>query len=67
MNEFFEEERHRCEVRYVIKLRNIDRQRMIDYLELVKKERKETAAKKLEQDARDQWNKGNRGIHGDWR
>ena len=65
MNEFFEEERHRCEVRYVIKLRNIDRQRMLDYLEAVKKERGN--CERLEKDARDQWSKGNRGIHGDWR
>ena len=36
-------------------------------LKAVRKERKEAAANRLEQDAREQWNKGNRGIHGDWR
>ena len=67
MNEFFEEERHRCEVRYVLRIRNDDRQKMIDYLGQVKKERGEIAYKQLEKDCRDQWNKGNRGIRGDWK
>ena len=64
MNEFFEEERHRCEVRYVLKLRAIDRQRMLDYLESVKQHRGDCF--NLEKDARDQWNKGSRGEKGKW-
>lgn len=67
MNDFFEEERHRCEVREVLKIRNKDRQKMLDYLEIVKKERGEIAYKKLEQDSREQWNKGNRGVYGEWK
>lgn len=67
MNEFFEEERHRCEVRHILKIRLNDRQRMIDYLDAVKKERGEKSAQKLENDAREQWNRGNRGNHGEWR
>lgn len=67
MNEFFEEERHRCEVRHVLKIRVNDRQKMLDYLAEVKKERGEVAYKKLEQDCREQWNRGNKGTYGDWR
>jgi hypothetical protein len=37
---------------------------MLDYFDDVKKWR---STEKIEKDARDQWNKGNRGIHGDWR
>lgn len=66
MNEL-EQERHRCEVRYVLKVRVKHRQEMVDYLEKVKKERGEVAYKKLEQDSREQWSKGNRGSQGDWR
>jgi hypothetical protein len=37
---------------------------MLDYLEQAKKWRN---TDKLEKDAREQWNKGNRGNEGDWR
>lgn len=67
MHDFFEEQRHRCEVLYVIRTRLDDRQKMLSYLELVKKERGEACYKKLEKDAREQWSKGNRGVRGDWR
>jgi hypothetical protein len=59
-----EEFRHQCEVRYVLHLRLKGRQPMLDYLEQVKKWR---STDKLEKDAREQWNKGNRGIYEDWR
>jgi len=59
-----EEYRHQCEVRYVLQLRVKGRQPMLDYLEEVKKWR---STDKLEKDAREQWNKGNRGNEGDWR
>ena len=59
-----EECRHQCEVRYVLKLRLKGRQPMLDYFEEVKKWR---STDKLEKDAREQWNKGNRGVHEDWR
>jgi hypothetical protein len=59
-----EEYRHQCEVRYVLMLRVQGRQKMLDYFDDVKKWR---STEKIEKDARDQWNKGNRGIHGDWR
>jgi hypothetical protein len=56
--------RHQCEVRFVLKLRLTGRQPMLDYLEEVKKWRK---TEPLEKDAREQWNKNNRGNEGDWR
>ena len=59
-----EEYRHQCEVRYVLQLRVKGRQQMLNYLEEVKKWR---STDKLEKDAREQWNKGNRGVHEDWR
>lgn len=59
-----EEYRHQCEVRYVLQLRIKGRQTMLDYLAEVKKWR---STHNLEKDAREQWNKGNRGNEGDWR
>ena len=59
-----EEYRHQCEVRYVLQLRVKGRQQMLNYLEEVKKWR---STDKLEKDAREQWNKGNLGVHEDWR
>jgi hypothetical protein len=59
-----EEYRHQCEVRYILQLRVKGRQQMLDYFEEVKKWRKPD---KLEKDAREQWNKGNRGKEGDWK
>ena len=59
-----EDYQHQCEVRYVLKLRMLGRQQMLNYLEEVKKWR---STDKLEKDAREQWNKGNRGNEGDWR
>jgi hypothetical protein len=59
-----EDFRHQCEVRYVLQLRVKGRQQMFNYLEQVKKWR---STDKLEKDAREQWNKGNRGVHEDWR
>ena len=59
-----EEFRHQCEVRYVLQLRVKGRQQMLNYLEEVKKWR---STDKLEKDAREQWNKNNRGNEGDWR
>lgn len=59
-----EEYRHQCEVRHVLKLRMLGRQPMLDYLAEVKKWR---STDKLEKDAREQWNKGNRANERDWR
>lgn len=67
MNEFFEEERHRCEVRQVLKWRMQDRTKAIEYLHLVRKRRGDICADKLEKDCREQWNKGNKGLQGEWK
>lgn len=61
-----EQERHRCEVRQVLRWRVEDRNKAIEYLNLVKEKRKEKA-KKLEDDCKYQWNLGNRGEKGDWK
>jgi len=45
MNEFFEEERHRCEVRQVIKWRMQDRTKAIDYILSVRNKRGDSAVR----------------------
>ena len=61
-----EEERHRCEVRQVLRWRVEDRNKALEYLKLVKEKRKEKA-NKLELDCKKQWELGSRGEKGDWR
>ena len=67
MNEFFEEERHRCEVRQVLRWRVQDRNKAINYIELVRKKRGDKMADSLHKDLADQWIAGNRGLEGDWK
>jgi hypothetical protein len=67
MNEFFEEERHRCEVRQVLRWRVQDRNKAINYIELVRKRRGDKMADALHKDSADQWVAGNRGLEGDWK
>jgi len=67
VHEFFEEERHRAEVRQVLKWRVQDRTKAMDYLALVEKKRGEEVASKLRNDSRIQWERGNRGIDGNWK
>jgi hypothetical protein len=67
LHEFFEEERHRAEVRQVLRWRAEDRSKAIDYLSKVRQKRNDKAADKLQNDCTEQWAKGNRGIQGDWR
>jgi len=67
MNEFFEEQRHQCEVRQILKWRVQDRNKAMDYLNLVEKRRGEIAANKLRIDCRIQWEKGSRGLDGEWK
>ena len=64
--ENLEQERHRCEVRYVLQLRVKDRNKAMEYLSLVREKRKEKA-KQLEDDCRKQWELGSIGDKGDWR
>jgi hypothetical protein len=62
-----EEYRHRCEVWAVIRWRAQDRNKSSEYLQLVRKMRGNNAADKLEKDCKEQWERGNRGLKGDWR
>jgi hypothetical protein len=66
MHEFFEEERHRCEVRQVLRWRAQDRSKAIDYLSNVRKRRGDSPADKLQKDCTEQWSKGSKGEHGKW-
>ena len=61
-----EEERHRCEVRQVLRWRVEDRNKALEYLKLVREKRKEKA-KQLEIDCKKQWELGSKGEKGDWR
>lgn len=58
--------RHQCEVRQILLLRQQDRNKMMNYLDCVLSARGKEAAKRLEDDARAQWVKGNRGGTGVW-
>ena len=70
-----DEFRHRCLVRAIIKMRVQDRQKAHDWLhggfDRNGKHNKGWNALHtgsiLERDIRDQWSKGNRGEHGEWK
>ena len=62
-----EDERHRCEVRQVLRWRAEDREKAMEFLTKVRKHRGDITAEKLAKDCKEQWSKGNRGIEGDWR
>ena len=64
---YSEEYRHRCEVWVVLRWRALDRNKSSEYLQLVRKMRGNNAADKLEKDCKEQWERGNRGLKGDWR
>ena len=67
VHEFFEEERHRCEVRQVIKWRMQDRNKAMEYLQAVAKKRGQDSADRLRKDSAEQWDRKNRGLDGDWK
>lgn len=64
---YSEEYRHQCEVRQILRWRTEDRNKAMAHIERVREQRGDLAAKQLENDARSQWNKGNRGIKGEWK
>lgn len=66
LDTYSEEYRHQCEVRQILRWRTEDRNKAISHIERVREQRGELAAKQLENDARSQWNKGNRGNKGEW-
>ena len=61
--EDLETERHKAEVRQVLRWRVEDRNKALEYLSLAKKKRN---TEKLEVDCREQWSRGNRGEIGEW-
>lgn len=65
--EWSEEHRHKCEVNQILRWRVTDRNKAMTHINLVRDARGEAAAKKLEDDCRTQWNKGNRGDKGGWK
>jgi len=67
VHEFFEEERHRCEVRQVIKWRVQDRNKAMEYLQAVASKRGQESADRLRKDSAEQWERKNRGLEGDWK
>jgi hypothetical protein len=62
-----EEARHKAEVRQVLRWRVQDRNKAINYIELVRKRRGDKMANALHKDSADQWIAGNRGLEGDWK
>jgi hypothetical protein len=64
MDTWSEEYRHQCLVRYVIRWRIKNRTEALKFLNDWEKKHKD---KRLEEDVRRQWFRGNRGKHNDWR
>lgn len=62
-----EEHRHRCEVRFVLSLRNQDKKKCQKFLDGVEERRGIESRDRIEFDAREQWKRGNRGQYGVWR
>ena len=64
MDTWSEEYRHQCLVRYVIRWRIKNRKEALKFLADWEKKHKD---KRLDEDVRRQWFRGNRGKHNDWR
>jgi hypothetical protein len=64
MDTWSDEYRHQCLVRYVIRWRIKNRTEALKFLNDWEKKHKN---KRLEEDVRRQWFRGNRGKHNDWR
>jgi hypothetical protein len=64
MDTWSEEYRHQCLVRYVIRWRIKNRTEALKFLNDWEKKHKD---KRLDEDVRRQWFRGNRGKHNDWR
>jgi hypothetical protein len=64
MDTWSEEYRHQCLVRYVIRWRLKNRTEALKFLNDWEKKHKD---KRLDEDVRRQWFRGNRGKHNDWR
>lgn len=64
MDTWSEEYRHQCLVRYIIRWRLKNRTEALKFLNDWEKKHKD---KRLEEDVRRQWFRGNKGKHNDWR
>jgi hypothetical protein len=64
MDTWSEEYRHQCLVRFVIRWRIKNRKEALKFLNDWEKRHKD---KRLDEDVRRQWFRGNRGKHNDWR
>jgi hypothetical protein len=64
MDTWSDEYRHQCLVRYVIRWRIKNRKEALKFLNDWEKRHKD---KRLDEDVRRQWFRGNRGKHNDWR
>lgn len=60
-------DRHQCEVRRVLRLRVESRHSANAYLDKVEERRGKEAADAIRKDARQQWDRGNRGELGKWK
>lgn len=65
--EKFEEDRHKHEVRQVLRWRVEDREKAVRYLDAVDEKRRHGGGAKLRKDVLEQWKLGNRGAPNDWR
>lgn len=61
------DDRHRCEVRHVLKLRCESLERSQKFLDAAEKRRGKEAVQQLRDDCSAQWQRGNRGDWGVWR
>jgi len=62
-----EDHRFKCEVRHILKLRILGKYEVDKYLTLVEKMRGKNERYKLQDEAKKQWEKSNRGKYDDWK
>lgn len=62
-----QDNRQKCEVRHVLKMRTKSQESALAYIEKVTARRGKEAGWKLRDDCRQQWGLGNRGEWGSWK
>ncbi len=67
MEQDFEQNRHRCEIRWFIRYSAEREGNSGAYLKLLAYHRGQAVADSFRREAAEQWGRGNRGKHGDWR
>jgi len=63
----YDDYRFKCEVRHILKLRILGKYEVDKHLNLVEKMRGKDARYKLQDEAKKQWERGNRGKYDDWK